>query len=192
MKKLIAVALMLCFLIPCALADDDWYYPFGFSSDTTYDMAIARLLSMYETEEDRIVREETTTTFFPVGYTMFDIDLEGISVSKNPDSQYYKNIYVQLKDKVDFDGAMRFLDIVNFGLENSKTPLLDIEPSEVTYDINGKPIVKIFLDDLYQYADDFENINKNLEYRLTWKDMFLMLEKKGSEFRVTMMFFAKE
>ena len=192
MKKLLSVFLMFCLIIPAAFADEGWYYPFGFTSETTYDEAVEKILSMYDAPDERIVKGETSSAVFPNGKALFEIPINGIMIMRDEGEEKYSYIMVRLKDTVSFDGALHFLDVVSFAMENSKTSLINIEPHSVSYDINGDPVIKTFLDDLYTFADDFENTKKDLEYKLAWSDIFVSLTKTGNKYQVDLMFFNQE
>lgn len=189
MKKLIAVVLMLCLMIPCALADEDWYYPFGFNKETTYDEAVKKLLSMYETPEKRIVRKEDATLLYPVGYSLFDAPLDGIMISKSDKGDNYKYIMIKLEEPYTVNGAIHFLDAITFGKENSKTSLLNIEPNKTNYDLNGNPVTKTFLNDIEGFINDFSDKSKSMKYRVAWEDIMVGLDKTSEEYDINIMFF---
>lgn len=191
MKKLLSVLLLFCLLAPCAVAAQEYYYPFGLTKDSTYEEAVSKVLMMYETPEERIVRRDDVTAIFPVGYKLFEMPLNGILIYKSETRKGYSKMLIKMKNTVSFDDALHFLDVVTFVMEHSKTGLQMVEPYETVYDLNGDVTIKTFLDDVYTFADDFENKNKSFEYALSWGDTYINLTKNGSEYELSIMFFAE-
>ena len=73
MKKFLSILIVFLLMIPVAFADDDWYYPFGLTSDTTFDEAVSRIKTMYEIKEGGVIEKDGFTALVPYDIRLFDI-----------------------------------------------------------------------------------------------------------------------
>lgn len=188
MKKMISVVLLIFLLIPSAIAEEEWYFPFGFTKDTTYDEAIDKLLSMYEVPKNRILKQDRFFLMCPSGYTLFDTPLFSISLEKGDKNNKYKYILISLKDSYKIDGIYNFIKAVNFGIANSKSSIQYIEPQKTNYDLNGNPVITHFLNDPESFLRDFQNKSKNMKCSIVWRDMMILLERTSEEYHIDIFF----
>lgn len=191
MKKLLAVLLVLC-LLPWAVAEDveEKYFPFGITEGMTFQQVLDRVLILYETEESRVFSKNGSTYVLPVDCVLFDTPIYAIIVSEREDGGFSK-ITVWLRGDVKNDGVSAFFDTLLFLEENVTTELWLIEPSTVSYDLNGNPIQKTFLDDLDAFIDDYLNKKKEMDYMVGWDDVYLKFTKDAEKYEIRMLFMNK-
>lgn len=172
------------------VTEDDWFYPFGISDNSTYDEVITTLLQLYPTNEKRIVQKEEMTIIYPENCTLFDVPLTGIVVKRFGDNGF-AYILLKLEDNYNEYGGVHYLDALLFLLNNCKTGLLNVEPSTVTYDLNGNPITKSFLNNLDSFGLDFLDKDKSLDYTVSWHEALINLTKDNTTYSISIMFYSR-
>lgn len=199
MKKFICILLsifMLFLTISFSIADEteetekDWFYPFGFSDESTYDEIVSALLEMFPADEKLIFEKEDSITFFPDNSELFDTPLMGCVVKRYGDNGF-KYIMLQLEDEYDVMGVVHFLDAIEFLNDNCKTDVIKIEPSKVSYDLNGNPYIVSFLNDIDSFGSDYFDRDKAMDCLVSWHEAQIQLKKDYTSYSISIIFFSR-
>lgn len=188
MKKLLSVLLLACLLAPCAVADDDWFYPFGLTSQTTYQEAVDMLKDRFPPAPDfgYLPNEEFYFTgIYPENSTLFDLPIRVIVVSKARNGDMYSTISFSFEVPTESTSASKFLAIA-FGLMDvSKTSIVDISPHSMEY---GR--LNTFMDDTNKFTKEYA-YSPEEAYSVSWQDLSVEIQKKSGKSEITVVFYNK-